>query len=69
MAAEIGLRPSISPAHPVARLATAVAKGLSRVVLFDHYRPEQHYMRGPGPRWHAKHDPVPVRVYSQPRND
>jgi hypothetical protein len=20
------------------------------------YRPELHYMRGPGPRWHAKHD-------------
>jgi hypothetical protein len=23
--------------------------------LFDSYRPERHYMRGPGPRWHAKH--------------
>lgn len=21
----------------------------------DAYRPEQHYMRGPGPKWHAKH--------------
>jgi len=21
----------------------------------DHYRPEAHYMRGPGPKWHAKH--------------
>jgi hypothetical protein len=20
----------------------------------DPYRPERHYMRGPGPRWHAK---------------
>jgi hypothetical protein len=19
------------------------------------YRPELHYMRGPGPKWHAKH--------------
>ena len=26
--------------------------------LFDPYRPELHYMRGPGPKWHAKHDPV-----------
>ena len=25
--------------------------------LFHRYRPELHYMRGPGPRWHAKHDP------------
>jgi hypothetical protein len=24
--------------------------------LFDQYRPELHYMRGPGPKWHAKHD-------------
>jgi hypothetical protein len=22
--------------------------------LFDSYRPEQHYMRGPGPKAHAK---------------
>jgi hypothetical protein len=21
----------------------------------DHYRPELHYMRGPGPRWREKH--------------
>jgi hypothetical protein len=21
------------------------------------YHPERHYMRGPGPAWHAKHDP------------
>jgi hypothetical protein len=27
-------------------------------ILFDPYRPELHYMRGPGPKWHAKHDPV-----------
>jgi hypothetical protein len=32
--------------------------------LFDPYRPELHYMRGPGPKWHAKHSghPIPVRV-------
>ena len=23
----------------------------------DSYRPEVYYMRGPGPRWHAKHQP------------
>jgi hypothetical protein len=22
--------------------------------LFDPYKPELHYMRGPGPKWHAK---------------
>jgi hypothetical protein len=23
--------------------------------LFDPYRPELHYMRGPGPKWRSKH--------------
>jgi hypothetical protein len=26
-----------------------------RVSLFDPYRPELHYMRGPGPKWRQKH--------------
>jgi hypothetical protein len=30
--------------------------------LFDSYRPELHYMRGPGPKWRAKH----ATVASQP---
>jgi hypothetical protein len=25
--------------------------------LLDPYRPERHYMRGPGPKWWAKHGP------------
>jgi hypothetical protein len=29
--------------------------------LFDSYHPERHYMRGPGPKWHAKHATVAVR--------
>jgi len=37
--------------HPV-----VVAGALRKVVngLFDPYRPELHYMRGPGPRWREK---------------
>ena len=38
------------------------------------YRPERHYMRGPGPMWHAKHHPsvyadaafVPALVHVPP---
>jgi DnaJ-domain-containing protein 1 len=26
--------------------------------LFDEYRPERHYMRGRGPKWHEKHDRI-----------
>jgi len=29
--------------------------------LLDPYRPELHYMRGPGPKWRAKHAPVAAR--------
>jgi hypothetical protein len=25
---------------------------------FDRYQPELHYMRGPGPKWRAKHAPA-----------
>jgi hypothetical protein len=31
-------------------------------VLFDDYRPELHYMRGPGPKWHEKHDRAETAV-------
>jgi hypothetical protein len=27
--------------------------------VFGLYRPEQHYMRGPGPKWREKHLPQP----------
>ena len=35
----------------------AVWQSLSRV-FSPAYRPELHYMRGPGPKWHEKHDQV-----------
>jgi hypothetical protein len=31
----------------------------------DSYRPELHYMRGPGPKWRAKHQPR-LRFHCQP---
>jgi hypothetical protein len=36
-------------------------RNLTRALL-DPYRPELHYMRGPGPKWHAKHAPAPVAL-------
>ena len=48
----------------VLRVLLAPARHLDRTchrwhrlsaALFDSYRPEQHYMRGPGPRWREKH--------------
>jgi len=34
--------------------------------LFDPYRPELYYMRGPGPKWHAKHDRAPAAYRVMP---
>ena len=55
-------------ADTVASTVLAVTNGLRAVRavlrwripierLFDPYRPERHYMRGPGPAWRAKHLP------------
>jgi hypothetical protein len=34
-----------------------ILEPLRRLVrdVSDHYRPELHYMRGPGPKWREKH--------------
>jgi hypothetical protein len=32
--------------------------------VFDRYQPELHYMRGPGPKWRAKHAPVPAEPHT-----
>ena len=39
------------------RLFAAIARRAQYVLtgVFDSYRPELHYMRGPGPRWREKH--------------
>ncbi len=58
-----------APANICSRSADRVAGtltslGQARVIqkclkmvkrMFDPYRPELHYMRGPGPKWHEKH--------------
>lgn len=43
--------------RPTPRLGKAVGQLWQRLSdrLFDSYRPELYYMRGPGPKWHAKH--------------
>ena len=42
--------------HCLDAIVAACAKvALAFKALFDPYRPERHYMRGPGPKWRAKH--------------
>jgi hypothetical protein len=43
-------RQAANPGRPVAAVWRSLVKD-----LLDPYRPERHYMRGPGPRWRAKH--------------
>ena len=42
---------------PLFRRLDRVATEWHRLIdrALDGYRPERHYMRGPGPKWHAKH--------------
>ena len=41
------------------RLAAAIAERAPGI--FDSYRPELHYMRGPGPKWRAKQGLAPAK--------
>jgi hypothetical protein len=47
--------------HKTADRVTATEAGARRSwwtliqMLFNHYQPERHYMRGPGPKWRQKH--------------
>ena len=42
---------------PLFRRLDRIVTGWHRLVerTCDSYRPERHYMRGPGPKWRAKH--------------
>jgi hypothetical protein len=53
---------SDQPAPGFAGVIVAIARKIDLALLHP-YRPERHYMRGPGPRWHAKHGQaqMPIR--------
>jgi hypothetical protein len=42
---------------PLRRGLDRIVTGWHRLIerACDGYRPERHYMRGPGPKWHARH--------------
>ena len=56
-----------SRAKPPGLRQSAVTLWRSLVTyVSDPYRPELHYMRGPGPKWHAKHDIVHAHFEAVP---
>ena len=65
-AAPTGRNPTIRATHPMSAIVILAARALGgsmtgrwwrRFVreMLQPYRPELHYMRGPGPRWRARH--------------
>jgi hypothetical protein len=46
-------------AHKTAESASTFVSVVRNLIkdMRDGYRPELHYMRGPGPKWRAKHQP------------
>ena len=51
------LRLAVDSDHLPSRMAEALRAVLRKAdeTLLHRYHPERHYMRGPGPRWYAKH--------------
>ena len=54
-------------------LGDSIEKLVSSLIdnVFGLYRPEQHYMRGPGPKWREKHLPQsqPAEAASHHRSE
>jgi hypothetical protein len=51
-----------SSRRPTGLAADLADLGRTLRSLVDPYRPELHYMRGAGPKWHARHDRAPAVV-------
>jgi hypothetical protein len=53
------MRDAITSFTPLLRRLDGIVNGWRRLVAracaCDSYHPERHYMRGPGPKWHARH--------------
>jgi hypothetical protein len=47
--------------------AAEVCRRWTKAAWRDGYRPELHYMRGPGPKWREKHGPVDPHRSISPR--
>jgi hypothetical protein len=54
-----------SPIAPLLQCVLGIKRRCIKLIATacDSYRPERHYMRGPGPKWFAKHGVVPIGGY------
>ncbi len=53
---QLSLNPSVLTSR-LRHAASAAASYLGPFWDVRKYRPERHYMRGPGPKWREKHSP------------
>jgi hypothetical protein len=44
----------LSPKRQIGLIIADLVRKITRTI-FSPYRPELHYMRGPGPKWHEAH--------------
>ena len=53
----------MAPTQIAVTVSTQIAAKTRRLTQYlrDPYRPERHYMRGPGPKWREKHGELAVR--------
>jgi hypothetical protein len=51
-------KPSSAADRPAGLISDLIDLVRTLKSLLDPYRPEQHYMRGPGPKWRAKYAPA-----------
>ena len=53
-----------APLTPLRRCLDGIKCRCNQIILLvcDPYRAELHYMRGPGPKWHAKHNGMPSKA-------
>jgi len=59
------------PATSFVRLRDRITTAWHRMLgdMSSPYRPENHYMRGPGPKWYAKHQGQPGTSLQHPVED
>jgi hypothetical protein len=55
------------PTATICCLYKSPADVIRTLLQFDSYRPELHYMRGPGPKWYAKHELAFASLYGAAR--
>ena len=62
MSSALSLHPSSTTVPGTPSLREEISNIMRGLIhdFFDPYRPERHYMRGPGPKWRRKHQRTPA---------